>query len=57
VPFAAQSRKSGLVQIGTARIHEIYNTIDVILEVQRARLGWTAWDVCYGKGMDDTGSI
>lgn len=31
--------------------------MDVILEVQRARLGWTVRDVWYSKGMDDTGSI
>jgi hypothetical protein len=56
VLFAAH-RKSELVQIGTAGIHEKYNTMDVILVVQCARLGWTAWDVWYSKGIDDTGSI
>jgi hypothetical protein len=29
----------------------------VILEVQRARLGWTARGVWYNKEMEDTGSI
>jgi hypothetical protein len=38
-------------------MHGKYKTMHVILEVQRARLGWTARGVWYSKRMEDRGNI